>query len=146
MATTRKPTDKQAGTPVVKVGNLTRDPELAYSTKGNAWAKFSIAVNPWVRDAQGGHRGDVQYYDCRAFGTTAENLAESAAKGDRLIVSGLGSVEEYTKKDGTAGSSKVIVCNDVGIDLRYSTLTINKAKRTDNSEPIVGSDGEVIDF
>lgn len=126
-----KPEPKEAKRVMVcKVGNLTRDPELKFSAKGTAWTKATIAVNPWIRDDKGGHRGEAIFYDVRFFGSLAEHIAESASVGDRIIAYGQGVVEEYTAKDGTAKTAKVILANDGGIELRFATATVSRSVRT----------------
>ncbi len=130
MVTKTEPKQEAKRVMVCKTGNLTRDPELRFSAKGTPWAQSTIAVNPWVRDAKGGHKGEAEYYDLRFFGSLAEHVAESLSKGDRIIVSGQGTVEEFTRKDGTAGKQKVILCNDAGAELRFATCTVDKATRT----------------
>ncbi len=146
MVTRTEPKAEAKQVRVSKTGNLTRDPELRFSSKGTPWAQATIAVNPWVRDKQGGHRGEVEYYDVRFFGSLAENVAESLTKGDRIIVSGRGTVEEFTRKDGTAGKQKVILCNDAGAELRFSTCTVNKAVRVAPDDDSEESDEDEEDF
>lgn len=61
-------------------GRLTRDVELAFSKSGIAVAKATIAVN---------HGKDkATFIPVKAFGKTAEVLAEHVKKGHRVLVKG----------------------------------------------------------
>ena len=48
---------------VILMGNLTRDPELRYTPKGSAVAKFSLAVNRSWRSETGEMKEEVCYVD-----------------------------------------------------------------------------------
>lgn len=115
--------------PVTKVGNLTKDPELRFSAKGTPWTAFRLAVTPYTAKHKRIAKDRVEFYDVRCFRSLAENVAESIAKGDRVIVQGDGEVEDYTKADGTSGQAKVILANAVGVELRFATATIQKVTR-----------------
>ena len=58
---------------VVMMGRLTKDPEIRFTTGENstAVAKWSIAVDR--RFSKGGDR-QADFFDCTAFGKTAEHL------------------------------------------------------------------------
>ena len=61
-------------------GRLTRDPELAFAKTGNAVARATIAVNYGT--------DKVTFVPVKAFGKTAELLAEYVKKGHRVLVKG----------------------------------------------------------
>lgn len=61
-------------------GRLTRDPDLEFAKTGNAVARATIAVN---------HGKDkVTFIPVKAFGKTAEVLAEYVKKGHRVLIKG----------------------------------------------------------
>lgn len=71
-------------------GNLTRDVELAYSSAGKAYTKFSVAVRrPFKKDV-------TDFFNVTAFGKVAELMAEHTAKGSRVMVVGY---VTFDKKD-----------------------------------------------
>jgi single-strand DNA-binding protein len=114
---------------VVRVGNLTRDPELRFGASGMPYAKFGLAVErPKVAGDWAGER-TTEFYECMAFNTLAENVAECLHKGDRAIVEGDASLETYTGKDGGEHERKVIFANAVGAELRFATVEVHKAQR-----------------
>ena len=67
---------------VVICGNLGADPEAR-----GAVTTFSVAVSD-RRKVDGQWQDATEWFRCVAFGRQAEILAESAKKGDRVIVEG----------------------------------------------------------
>lgn len=117
-------------TPVSRIGNLTRDPELRFSKSGTAVASFSIAHTPYVPKDQ--PKPDTVFYECVAFGSLAEHSAEALLKGDRVLVVGRGEIETWTGKDGVERTTKKIIADALGPDLRFTTAEIH---RTDRHKP-----------
>lgn len=81
------------------VGNLTRDPEVKYSTGENATAiaRFSIAVGRRFK-----REGDAEadFINCVAFGKTAEFIEKYFSKGSPIGISGRIQTGSYTNRDG----------------------------------------------
>jgi single-strand DNA-binding protein len=73
---------------VILIGNLTRDPELRFSSKGMAIAKISLAINRNWRDASGEAKEETTFVDIDAFGKQAETLGQYMKKGRPLMVEG----------------------------------------------------------
>lgn len=118
---------KTPSTPTAKVGNLTRDPELRFSKSGTAVCSFSIAHKPYRPKGQ--PEAETVYYECVAFGSLAENAAQVLLKGDRVVVVGRGEIERWTGKDGVERSTKKIVADGLGPDLRFTTTEIHRSER-----------------
>lgn len=74
---------------VVLVGRLTRDPELKSTATGKFFCRFSLASNRiyFLRDSNE-KKEEVGYYDCVAFGKTAETISKYLGKGRRIGVDG----------------------------------------------------------
>ena len=68
------------------VGNFTDDPELRFSNAGKPWLRGRIRVKPYVPGAA--EQPEPVFYDVVAFGSLAENVAESCLKGSRVVVTG----------------------------------------------------------
>jgi len=103
-------------------GNLTDTPSIKFTNNGTAVSNFSVAVNK--------KRGDeeiVHYFDITAWGTLAQNVSESLAKGDRVNVIG-NITQDRFEKDGQKRSAVVIVAESVGPDLRWATARVSKAE------------------
>ncbi len=83
---------------VIFVGNLTRDPEVSYSNRGDsalAIARFSIAVNRrFKRDGD----PDADFFNCTAFGKQAEFIERYLHKGRKVAVVGRIENDNYTNR------------------------------------------------
>lgn len=124
------PEEGAKGPAVVKVGNLTSDPELRYSPSGKAYVRMRLAVSsPKVPGDWAGERATV-FYDVTAFGSLAEHAAESLSKGTRVLVSGRGEVRKWTDDKGQERSGKGILADALGPDLRWATATVARASQS----------------
>jgi single-strand DNA-binding protein len=90
------------------IGNLTRDPELAYTPKGTAVCKFGIAVNESYTDAAGQKVEVVTFHDLQAWQKPAELLAQYCRKGDPLFVTAKIRVEKWDDKQTGDKRSKTV--------------------------------------
>jgi single-strand DNA-binding protein len=91
------------------VGCLGRDPETKYFDSGTVVAKFSIAVN---RPKKNGVEQDPDWFDCEAWGKTAEFVTNYIKKGNRVSI--VGKLRQEKWEDRTTGDkrSKVVVAID----------------------------------
>lgn len=112
------------------VGKLASDVELRYSQAGKAYAKARIVVE--TPKVAGDWRGEKEstYYDVIAFGSLAENAAESLRKGDRVVVTGRAETEEWTARDGSHRTTNKLVATAVGADLRFVTASLARNPRS----------------
>jgi len=60
----------------------------------------------------------------------AERLADSARKGDRVLVHGTTYDEEWTDREGRTRVKHVIQVSAAGVPLRYATATVHRAAKT----------------
>lgn len=72
----------------ILMGNLVRDPELRYSTKGTAICKITLAINRTWKSETGETKEEVTFVDCDAFGRTAEVIGQYLKKGRPIHVDG----------------------------------------------------------
>lgn len=118
-----------AGEPIITiVGNLTADPELKYISSGRAVANFTVASTPRTLNRQTNEweDGDAMFIRCAVWSQYAENVAESLAKGMRVIATGKLTVRNYQRGDGSQGTSIEMQVDEVGPALRYATATVNR--------------------
>lgn len=92
---------------VILVGNMTRDPELRFTPKGMAVAKFGLAVNRTWRTEAGEQKEEVTFVDIDAWGRTAENLGQYKRKGDPLLVEGRLKLDQWDDKQTGQKRSKL---------------------------------------
>lgn len=83
---------------VILVGNLTRDVDLRYTSKGTAIAKLGLAVNRVWRNEAGESKEEVTFIDIDAFGKQAETLANYLKKGNPLLVEGRLRLDQWDDK------------------------------------------------
>ena len=111
------------------VGNLTADPELKFTNAGIAVVSFTVATSKRVKDGDGWKDGPTSFVRCTAWRQYAENVAESLAKGTRVMVSGTMQQREYETPQGEKRSTWDCDVTDVGPVLRYATATVRRVER-----------------
>jgi single-strand DNA-binding protein len=70
----------------ILMGNLTRDPEVKFLASGKVVGDFSIAVNERYKKEDGTVIESVSYFDCQAWGKTAETIKQYLVKGNPIFV------------------------------------------------------------
>ncbi len=121
-----------AGLPEITiVGTLTDDPELRFTSGGDAVANFTVASNARVRDRETGEwkDGDATFLRCSIWRQYAENVAESLAKGTRVIVTGRLKQRSYETQQGERRTVFEVDVEDVGPALQWATATVTKVNR-----------------
>jgi single-strand DNA-binding protein len=116
---------------VTVVGNLTNDPELRFTPSGAAVASFTVASSPRTLDKATNEwkDGDPVYMRCSVWRQYAENVAESLAKGTRVIVTGRLRQRSYETREGEKRTVVEMEVDDVGPALRYATAKVNRVAR-----------------
>ncbi len=93
------------------MGNLTRDPELKYTTSGKSICNISIANNRVY--SKGGEKvTETSYFDVEVWGVVGENCAKYLAKGSGVIVEGRLKQDRW-EKDGKTQSRVRISANNI---------------------------------
>jgi single-strand DNA-binding protein len=120
-------------------GNLVDDPQLRFTTSGQAVALLRIASTPRRRDRVGQWSdGNTTFLDAEAWGTPATNAAECLAKGDRVVVTGRIRTDVYTPDEGPNAGTEVrrlrIVADEVAVSLRHATARPVRAQRSTEVE------------
>ncbi len=115
---------------VTLVGNLTRDPELRFTTGGRAVASFGLAVNRRYQ-VNGEWQEQTSYFNIVAWSQLGENAAQTLTKGSRAIVTGRLEQRQYENRDGEQRNIVEIVADEIGPSLRWATAQIERTARTD---------------
>ena len=93
------------------MGNLTRDPELRYTSNGSAVTSFGLAVNRKFK--QGDEwKEDVCFVDITVWGKQGENCAEYLSKGRPAFIEGRLQYSTW-ESDGQKKSKLDVVANTV---------------------------------
>ena len=117
------------------VGNLTREPELRFTTSGTATCGFGIAVNRRYMQNNEWVDAPTNFFNVTVWGQYGENVAASLAKGDRVIVKGRLDFRKYTNKDGVEVTTHDVVADEVAPSLRYATATMTRIQRDGGDNP-----------
>jgi single-strand DNA-binding protein len=117
---------------IVLTGHLGKDPELRTTQDGKVLANFSLAVKTGY-----GERSISTWYNCVAFGKTAEAVSKYLKKGDATTITGEPSLRQYTTKDGNKGQSlEVAVDKLVLINQKDDAPAKVEAKAVDLTDDI----------
>lgn len=110
------------------VGNLTDDPSLRYTPNGVAVANFVVASTPRIFDRQANEfkDGETLFLRCSAWRELGENVAESCARGMRVIVQGRLKTRSFETKEGEKRSVTELDADEVGPSLRRATAQVAK--------------------
>ena len=113
----------QGDTPITIVGNVVADPELRFTPSGAAVCNFRVASTPRVFDKNSSQwvDGDGLFLTCNVWRDQAENVVNSLAKGQRVIVNGFLKQRNYETPEGEKRSVYEIEIEDIGPSLKYAT-------------------------
>jgi len=112
------------------VGGVTRDPELRVTGNGTSVLQLGVAVNH-SRKVDGEWTDEPNFIDVTAFGTLADNVAESIGKGTRVAISGRLSYRQWEDNDGNKRSKVEVIAASIAPDLSRATAEVTKIKRED---------------
>lgn len=110
------------------VGNLTADPDIRFTARGDAVANFTVASTPRYYDRQSGEwrDGEALFLRCTLWRQPAENASNSLARGMRVIVQGRLRQRSFEAKDGSKRTVIEMEVDEIGPALRYATAVVTK--------------------
>lgn len=110
---------------VMLLGNLTRDPQVKYTTGGTAVATFAVATNRTWTTNEGQTKEDVQYHNIVAWSKLAELVGKLLTKGRKVYLEGRLTTRRFTDKNGQDRSITEIVMDDF--------IVFSDGKRVENN-------------
>ena len=123
------------GNSVTLVGNCTRDPELRFTSSGQAVATFGLAVNRrWQNRQTNEWEEAVSFFDVTCWQQMAENVAESITKGSRVVVTGRLDQRSWETQDGDRRSKIEVIADEVGPSLRWASADVTKNDRRQDGD------------
>ena len=96
------------------VGNLVDDPELRFTNNGIAVANLRVAVTQRIQQDGEWRDGDTCFLKVNVWRGQAEHLADSLAKGDRVMVTGRLRQRSWETPEGDKRSVTEIEADEVG--------------------------------
>ena len=120
-------------------GNISRDINLKFAQgSGTAVAKFGIAVARIKKD------DPADFFNCTAFGKTAELIANTLSKGKPILINGHLQSGKYDKDGHTVYTTDVIVDRFEFISRKEGNS--NDSTSTDSNSDITPIDDGDIPF
>jgi single-strand DNA-binding protein len=118
-------------TVITVIGNLTGDPELRFTPKGDAVANFTVASTPrtFDRQSQEWRDGDALFLRCSVWREQAENVAESLSKGARVVVVGRLQQRSFETREGEKRTVVELQVDEVAPSLRFAQAQIRRTTR-----------------
>ena len=115
-------------TVITIIGNLTADPEMRFTPSGAAVASFTIASTPRIFDRQTNEWKDAEtlFMRCSIWREAAENVAESLAKGMRVIAQGRLQQRSYTTREGEQRTVVEMQVDEIGPSLRRAKAQVTR--------------------
>ena len=83
---------------VFLIGNLTRDPEVRYTSGGMAVADLGLATNRKFKTASGEEREETCFVSVTVWGRQAETCGEYLRKGSPAFIEGRLKLDEWEKE------------------------------------------------
>lgn len=98
---------------VILMGNLTRDPQLTYTSGNMPICKFGLAVNRRFKDSQSNEwKEEPTFVDVTIFGQRAEAFQRYHTKGRPAFIEGSLRLDTWEDKNGGGKRSKLYVVAD----------------------------------
>ena len=97
---------------VLLMGNLTRDPELRYTSGGAAVASFGLAVNRKFKQGEE-WKEEVCFVDITVWAKQGENCAQYLNKGSLAFIEGRLNYQTWEADGGQKRSKLEVVANNV---------------------------------
>jgi single-strand DNA-binding protein len=98
---------------VLLIGNLTRDPEVRYTTGGMAVTDIGLAVNRyWMDKGSNERKEETTFVDVTLWGRQAEIAGEYLAKGRPVLIEGRLHLDQWEDRESGQKRSKLKVVGE----------------------------------
>jgi single-strand DNA-binding protein len=99
-----------------------------------------VAVTQRVQQDGQWRDGDTSFFKVNVWRDQAEHLADSLAKGDRVIVTGRLRQRSWETPEGDKRSVTEIEADEVGASLKWATAKVERISQRGNDERSSGRD------
>ena len=98
---------------VILVGNLTRDPQVKYTTGGTAVTEIGLAVSrQWTVKQSNTRKEETTFVDITLWGRTAEIAGEYLSKGKQVLIEGRLQLDTWDDRESGQKRSKLKVVGE----------------------------------
>src|SRR2546429_3510215 len=96
------------------IGNVTRDPELRYTSNGTPVCSFGLATNrSWMPEGGTERREETEFHKLVAWNKLAELCSQLITKGRKIYIEGRLQSRSWETPDGEKRSATEIVIEDM---------------------------------
>lgn len=116
---------------VMLIGNLGKDPEVRYTTSGQAVASFSLATTEKYKSKSGDWEEKTEWHNITLWGKLAEIAGEYLSKGKTVFIEGRLQTRKWQDKSGNDRYTTEIV----GDKMQMLSPKGDGKRHTDESAP-----------
>lgn len=121
--------------PVTLNGRLVADPEFRFTQSGKPFTRFTVATSRRRKNQAGEWEDyDTTFWPCTAWDQTAEQVAETLARGAAVLVVGH-AYQNNWEKDGEKRSRIEVRVEAVGPNLRWPAKPADRSAAGQGSDP-----------
>ncbi|PIP51618.1 single-stranded DNA-binding protein [Candidatus Berkelbacteria bacterium CG_4_10_14_0_8_um_filter_35_9_33_8] len=128
------------------IGNLTKDPEVRYTSNGQPVANFSVATNRKYKNAQGDLQEDTEFHDVVVWNKLAEIISQFVKKGQKIYIEGRLKTRSWDAPDGSKRyKTEIITENFVPLTPKGEPSSFSySADKTQGTSPTHATTPDVI--
>lgn len=122
-----------SGEPIITIvgGHLGKDPEVKFTASGTAVCSMSVAVTPRKKDGDKWVDGKTDWYRVNQWGKDGELTADTLKKGDKVIVTGRLTINEFVNKEQQEVTVPEITADGIAI----MSKPVKMETKTDEGNP-----------
>ena len=98
---------------VLLIGNLTRDPEIRYTSSGAAVCSYGMATNRSWKDSEGEIREEAEFHNLVSWNKMAEVCYQILAKGMKVYIEGELRTRSWDDDEGNTRYRSEIKLNEM---------------------------------
>lgn len=131
---------------VLLIGNLTRDPEIRYTSSGAAMCSFGVATNRSWKDSEGSVKEEAEFHNLVAWNKMAEVCYQLLAKGMKVYIEGELRTRNWDDEDGNTRYRTEIKVNEmILLDSKGKSGVGGGQSSSDDDDDVDVKDVEVAD-
>lgn len=119
---------------VILIGNLGKDPEIRYTTGGQAVANFTIATTDSYTNKDGERQENTEWHRIVAWGRLAEICGEYLTKGRMVYIEGQLRTRSWEDKEGNTRWITEVVARSMEMLSPAGSRSESQSKESSSSE------------
>ena len=111
-------------------GRVATTPMLGEAQDGRSWAKFRLAVDDRIRNAETGEWEKFQtiFHDVVVFGKLAERAVAALRSGDPVLAQGEFRFQSYRDAEGRIRTGTSFVASRLGPDILLTDAAVSRSQ------------------